>query len=563
MKPLDYHQTMSYWNISDFHKLAIKEQQVIKPRIQRQKRWTTEGNKNFILFLVKRRKSIIPFLLNEKIIESRKYYFLFDGNNRANAILDFMLAPLKLFPELIPDSLSDFRAFLEELSLETLTQPRYGLIDFFEDVHKRHPEEVLPEATKTLSKEFDKILDAVCAWKFSEVQMATTIECNLSDDDMCDIYTAINTGAKVLTKQELLAGSTFHIKFTRSDLPDYFDRLVGYLSDYYGKMSDNEKLTMEKSGSEERMTLFEVLVSFQTHLAATYDFIPDYTGEKDKDLVFSMYEYLGGTFDPKGASRVYTILKDIEYVIEGIRRAYDELYDPALMGQIKMKSYYPGAKKNHVILMGMFLLHNKERDVRSEFRRLVVFHDLLGVSKHKKEYSDPLNCSSLGMEKMKGIAKKLEEHKRFDSMPTVEDVVGLYRELLGDREPAEKRKPMNRIKALALSAFYNYGIPSHRKSEPHDVDHIVPFTTKDKSEVDICRLGNLQLIPLSVNRSRGRKPITDKWIEENDLMYQHYPSGEEYAGICQDGRIGSSERYNEMCERREELYVRNLHRLLS
>ncbi len=497
--------------------------------------------------------------MNEKISVSKKYYFLFDGNNRANAILDFMLAPLKLFPELIPDSLSEFRSFIEELSLQTLTQPRYGLIDFFDYVRENRSDEALPEVTKALSKEFDKMLVTICDWKFSEVQLSTTIEYDLTDGDMCDIYTAINTGAKVLTKQELMAGSTFRIKFERSDLPDYFDRLTGYISDYYGKMSDNEKLTMEESGTE-RLTLFEVLVSFQMLLAETYEFIPNYTGEKDKDIVFSMYEILGGTFDSDGSSRVYAILKDIEYGIEGIRQAYDELYDPALMGQIKMKSYYPGAKKGCCIMMCLFLIHNRGNDIMADFRRMVVFHDLLARYEHKDRYSDPL-AYVYGGGYIKAMAKKLAEHKRFDSMPSVDDVVALFRELLRDREPAAKRKPIDRVKALAYSAFYNYGIPSHRKAEPHDVDHIVPFKTEGKEEVDICRLGNLQLIPASVNRSRGRKPITDKWVAENDLIYQHYPSGQQYETIC-SGKL-LSERYNEMCERREELYIRNLQRMLS
>jgi len=550
---------MSYWLVSDFFRLSIQEKQIIKPRIQRQKRWTDADSKDFILFLLKRRKSVIPFLLNEKISESKRYYYLFDGNNRANAMLDFVLAPLRLFPELITDGLKPLETYLKEATLETLTQARYTLPKFYRYVQTIRPVE-LPEITEAAEVEFDEMLNVVGNWKFFDVQISTAIEYNLSDDDMCEMYTSINKGAKILTKQELLAGSTFRIKFSRSDLPDYFDLLASQMRDYYGEMSSNEKLTMEESVAGDRLTLFEVLASFQMHLASMYDFIPGYTGKKDEDLVFSMYEYLGGTFEPEGAGRVYAILKDVEYGIEGIRQTYESLYDPVLMGQIKMKSFYPASKKNSVILMALFLIHNRERDVRSEFRRLVVFHDLLAKYEHKERYYDPLKYVH-GGSWMKATARKLAEQRSFDSTPTVDDVVALFRELLRDREPAAKRKPIDRVKALAYSAFYNYGIPSHRKAEPHDVDHIVPFKTEGKEEVDICRLGNLQLIPASVNRSRGRKPITDKWVAENDLIYQHYPSGQQYETIC-SGKL-NSERYNEMCQRREELYIRNLQRMLS
>jgi len=60
------------WSISEFVDYSLKEKKIIKPRIQRQKRWKDEDNKQYILFLLKWKESVMPFLLNEKIMESQR-----------------------------------------------------------------------------------------------------------------------------------------------------------------------------------------------------------------------------------------------------------------------------------------------------------------------------------------------------------------------------------------------------------------------------------------------------------------------------------------------------------
>jgi hypothetical protein len=78
----------------------------------------------------------------------------------------------------------------------------------------------------------------------------------------------------------------------------------------------------------------------------------------------------------------------------------------------------------------------------------------------------------------------------------------------------------------------------------------------------VCRAGNLQLIPQEVNLRRGDKPITDKWVEENGLRYQHYPSGAEYATIVIDKVLVSADAFNAMCQRRELLLKQHIVRLV-
>jgi hypothetical protein len=174
---------------------------------------------------------------------------------------------------------------------------------------------------------------------------------------------------------------------------------------------------------------------------------------------------------------------------------------------------------------------------------------------------DPLEYHA-GGNYMKQQIKKIRETSSFDSIPSVEDVMLLWKEVVVfETGYSSKRKATSRAKALAFSAFYGYQIPSRRKAELNDIDHIVPFSTKKRDTIDVCRLGNLQLIPSSINQKRGVKPITDEWIRENDLSYQHYPSSEEYNQICGKGGVLSDVFFGEMCERREELYRKQIQRL--
>jgi len=149
--------------------------------------------------------------------------------------------------------------------------------------------------------------------------------------------------------------------------------------------------------------------------------------------------------------------------------------------------------------------------------------------------------------------------KGTDSIKSInkEDMRTILKELLKKNISfSSLRKKTKWIDAVALSAFYNQQVPSTTKELPHEIDHIVPFSIRKLNNVDICRLGNKQIIPSKINASRKTKPITDKWISENMLMYQHYPNEKEYESIVND-KI-NEELFNLMCERRENQYIEHI-----
>jgi hypothetical protein len=336
------------------------------------------------------------------------------------------------------------------------------------------------------------------------------------------------------------------------------------MSTYYGDMTINEKLNVEQFGANS-LTLFEVLVAFQMYLADTYTFVPSFSGEEDKDVVFTLYEYFGGPMHERWDG-ILSMIQHIDVACRLLAEVYETLYDTKLMRdrRVKLKKF----AAMMIIVFIIYNLHNLEDPsfVRT-IRRICLYHDLV----HDLP-SDELRESFASLDSLRvppGIVSKrvllyLRESQTFAKIPTAEDVMKLIRHIHRSEThyTSTRKARLSRVKVVALSAFFNFQVPSFRKSEVHEADHIIPYSTKRRHTVDVCRLGNLQLIPDRVNRIRQNKPITDRWVQDNELMYQCYPSGHEYETICKEGILEDAELFNEMCERREELYFKQIARLL-
>lgn len=551
---------MSNWSIREFVK-CFEGKQLIKPRIQRLKRWKDDDNRDYVLFLLKWRESAMPFLLNERIVDSQKVYYLFDGNNRANAILDFVLKPLFFFGDLIPKVLPEtVKELLHNIPLAVLTKPRYNLAKLYREYELK-----MDAPTLEQDEQFEELLVQVDGWKFLDVHLSMTIKQNLTDEEMCSLYTSINKGGKVLSKQELLASITFPVKYYAADLGTYYQPFVANITSYYGDMCIHEKLNVEQFGSNS-LTLFEVLVAFQMYLSQTYHFILPYSGEEEKDVVFSLYEFFGGPIDRRWED-LLPVLTQVHEACALLNECYAALYDPALKlnRQVRLRKFA-------AILILVFIIYHRQHFQDAGFvatvRRILVYHELVhdlpsDDSREQFVVLDPLRVGAAGVFS-KRYLNSLKEKQTFERIPTLEETIAMVKHILiSDTHYTSTRKRTSRVKAIALSAFFNFQIPSHRKLETQDIDHIIPYSTKRRHTIDVCRLGNLQLIPSTINRVRQTKPITDRWVLDNDLKYQCYPTQGEYEAICSDAVVMDADAFNEMCERREELYLKQISRLLG
>ena len=569
-------QTCS-WTTEQFQ-TAYHAGKLSKPRIQRRFRWSKDAYIKFINFLITMRNGIMPFIVNEKIIDSEKMYFIFDGNNRSNAILDFLLTPLEFKSELIPQQFSEkIRTKLRTVSIDILTKSRYTLTKFCRDYGL---EEEYTNSTDKESDEnaWDVMVEALADMNFKQITIPICIYSDLTDSEMSEIYESINTGGVKLTRQELLASSSATILFKQSSIYCFEELLKTLNEEYYGDMNENEKLQIDTSSISGSINLFEVLISHQIKLSKMYKFIPEPCKEKDGlDIIFKLYEATEGSFSTATPDMNAFLLK-VEQGCVWINKHLVRFFTDRLNNYTAFNTHRKFSGNQCVLLMTYVfnaLDHNVEASVIEDvIKRVMLYHLILTtLSKDVKEkHAHNIVIDSIRYEAggsfMPTQLQKIKLSCNLEYVPTDTDIrkaleIMIAHDISEDVcENKPKRRQLSKAKALALSAFCSTAVPINFLDKKHNNDHIVPYSYKwVDCDIDINRLGNYVLIDERINKARGKKPITDAWVEENNLKYMEYPTESVYNQIAHDGIIHKSA-YDTLCTKREKIYVEAIMKLL-
>lgn len=526
--------------VSDFirdHEAGV----LIKPRLQRKLTWKRVEMTKFILFMIQHGGSTQNMYVNE---QPNKKRCIFDGNNRGNSIADFCKKPLDFLPETIPTEFS----FAEPL-LKTI--PLQWFVNGIEDKGKNRPfsyqrftamckkkEIVLPDGEE-MESIWEDLVSTIKSWDFFNLKVAYVNYYNLSNEEMCDIYESINTGGKVLTKQELLASVTAFVVYKSEDVPKHYHDLKTIIQEYYHDMNESECFQMNEEITS--LNTYEVLLALQKGLYKQYSFMKLVSSKKEIDILFTLYENRYGQFTEKVDIQVF--IDELVSACVFLQKVLDSMFHMCFHKKI------PQMKKNTALTCLSMILYGEP--TKEMMYTMLLIHYLCPEDKSKTH--DILRWRPGGKE-MPKLLKDIKDCKTLDVTYTREKTLEIL--LLSIIiQPTEDRKDTTLLEMFALTAFFQQNVPEKVKQLPHDIDHIVPFSLE--GDYDKCRLGNKQIIPASINRARGVKPITDKWICDNDLTHQYYPSEEVYAGVCQ-GKVVNADAYNAMCETREKMYLDNI-----
>lgn len=542
------------WHMSEFYEL-IKEGKLRKPRIQRKKAWDQKGapemTREYIVYIIKHRHTCQPIYLSDE----STHFMLFDGNNRVNAIVQFLEAPIALFPELVPEELTHHKDLVEKLSDMSLADLTDGItIDqyFFKEKGIPPPHE---DSMSVIQKLGRSLTDQLKSFRFGTIRVQYTLFKGLTFDSMCHIYESINKNGCPLTEQDLLASSL--AAFTYTDLADQ-SYLVEKIEQIYDERNEVERLKMTDKVFE--VNLFEVILALQMELESQEIPKTDKTnslifemGGGNLDAVFIVYRNVHGdgqTFPARSlpVDKLNTFVRKVREAIQLLVQILSELYF--------MFPKYMKMKKYHTILFMTYIISSsKPADViKSTIKRGIVFHELVKCSKATPEITEK---DLLDVERIKRARRRfmtLLSNGELNA-PTNDEITGMMLYTFENTSRHPKRRSICTVKAIALSSFYYHAVPP-AKNDTFETDHIIPFSSifATDCDVDICRLGNLQLIPSTINKSRGAKPITDAWIVKHMLMYQHYPSEAEYDKVW-DGKQFNVSAFESMCVRREKYYL--------
>jgi hypothetical protein len=521
------------WLLQKFYGV-VAAGKLCKPRIQRAKAWDDDMARAYIKFIIQHKNTCQPFYISDE-----GSYILFDGNNRVNAILDFIAKPLAMFPEIIPYKLDTYGAIFKTMSLLVLVDG-FSLDDEFFTAHDL-PCKTGDSSLKKLVKEMTSTLKS---FNFMGVSVQLNLFKDLTTDSMRHIYESINKKGYPLTEQDLLASRLAKKEFVYTDLDDQ-RQLTEKTTSIYMRRNASEQLTMPTDLRE--VNLFEILLILQTEL----DDAKSFQGGVGMGVTFQVYMYLYGTGATFPMTRRST--KEMNEFVSGVRRA------ATLMLEMLDELYYMCAKykrmgKYQTILYMLLVFNNPTAtDLKSIMKRGLVYHEYVKRCEKLTSYITYMDVfyHKGGSECRANYLTVVQSGCM--RVPSDNNIMQVMKIVHSQHTVTPKRKPSSTITTIMLSAFFFHVVPSGKKKDAHQIDHIVPFSCRGDEQVDICRLGNLQLIPTKLNKARGTKPITDAWIHKHGLMYQHYPTEEDYAKVY-NGKTIDVDRFNAMCSERESYY---------
>lgn len=330
---------------------------IVKPRINRRIRWedksTSETKKakansyDFIEWIVKTGDMITPFLLSETVKNDRVTLSVIDGNNRLNAIIRFVKNPLVLFDKLIPKVLPEnVKKHLKSMSLQDIL----GCRDFKAFCKAPEFQELYTTTMETqLSNDFDTMLETVFNMRFFDIRVPITVFRNMSLDQITDIFEGVNRGGIPLTKQEVLASTTFANTYFPDEIEKYTILKTVIERDYYEAMKSTEVLSVE--GDDGRgMTLFEILQALFIELRRRHDWLENTRHDAAYDFVFYCYLIIFRNFEP---------MQDVSKLNEFVNKMFLVCDEVALL--IKRVSSDATLGGYKIIFMAMILFRNMEQ----------------------------------------------------------------------------------------------------------------------------------------------------------------------------------------------------------
>ncbi len=572
---MNYTASSETITINDYIK-KCNENKVQKPYLQRKKKWSLERNIAFIRFLLKVRNAVMQFVFNKRIIDSKEVWFVWDGNNRSNAILEFVKAPLIMLPELIPEEYpKEIQDKLTGLSLDKLN--KYYNFAYFCDEHGVR-EWYNTLTAKETEDPYRDMKEQLQNYDFLNIKLPTTIFDGADDEYMVGVYTSVNQPGDPIALQDVIAAKVFNNRYSPTEL-DHYRSIKDYVKDYYDKTDEALQLNMDGCDIDTAMNLYQILFGFQMYLSKTYSKLMEAPGkskETSLDMMFELYRSLAdvnfGRID-----NLNLFLQTIENCVKLVMDIRDDIMSLTLIvikdkEQCATLDSFLGNAAVMMLITYIYCQHaaNSYGEATIKKVKQIIIYKLLcdciedkaeriGFLKHNKIYHNNSKVS---------VHSKLNTIRSnpvaFASVKK-ENIIELLHYINEEQQSATNvRRKINKFQIICMTLYYNKRVPRDLITNKRDLDHIIPIScVEDDTSICINRLGNLMLIDSIINKKKGNKQLSDSFIQEHGLGYYNYPSQAEYEAICQKNKIVSNKKYNEMCERREQAFFKVVESLLQ
>lgn len=606
------------WSLSE---LFEKITHIVKPKFNRDKVWIknpVNNNKKakanyeeFLEFLFKIKNSVSPISLGVYFKNNERFYNVIDGNNRINAICDFLNCPYDIFSKKYYIEILDYIDKLEQDKMEDSTKEicknkikglTYKELSIFSRLDDIMPDKSIDTIHNNIIRDIEKLLITIQKKLRSSdgLPYDTSIKLiinqfeNGTNKEYCEIFEDMNKYSNTLSQNELLAAMLFegNIIICKEDLKC---NIIQKIKEYYDNRGNDEVLetyTMELN-YEMEISPYDFIVGFENYCSEKYE-IFEYFKSEGTALFFKIFGYLYKSIQKENFTEenVNDFIEKILFSCDIISNAYKSIMPKNINDNIfNVSSKNNTCKliaKNTLAILFIAVISNQlkisKENIIKEVKKALIYNTLCSTT-YLKNITDEIKQYIKSHNKLEYVAgishidSTCKSILETDTMKifniTKEQFEKLLNECLNsclnekeikNKESSRKRRTLNLFDKILVSNFYNKKMSNFYLNNIYSIEHISPFSSRweDNTSLDIDRLGNLFPTLDSLNRSRQNTNLEIYYKPEyidftkniDELLPKNYDTINSYKD--RKTTIIDTNKYNEYCSINEKLYIKTL-----
>lgn len=586
-----------------------------KPKFQRKKKWLVQpskkGNKansrDFIDFLRRNQNTVHPISFGEEIKNDKKTFVNIDGNNRINAICDYIKTPFTIYPEYMEELSIHIRNIvdLEEASASQLItffkELNYTKISGYKKI--KHLYECKPEIAAIFSKinmentnKIDEALERIQKEMLlpsgdsfeKEVKLNINLFQNANYFELCKMFEDINKYSSNLSESELLA-STLYNHLVKIDDENLNFEIRKEIKIYYDEKNENEVLQgfqIDDINTFE-LNVFDCIVGLQNHCSKKFKNVIMPFDTDGISLFFKMYKLLYGELNTSFTSEninlfIKTTMDACEILFASVEELFPKNVDEALFNKKVHRDEFDLKKNTLVLVLSAIIGFSRNETplskIKQNIQKIILYHLFVKEIKSKEMKEDYKRYDTIKYE-AGGTVIEATGIRLLKNPELISDdiTIGRMSEIIAviiretNNIPSKKtRRKLNLVERCLTSAYYNVNVSTSYLTQNYSVEHIIPFSSTCDSSIDelvdvnLDRVGNMIPVIDKMNKGRGNRHIEYYKIHDNTFVsfLKNIPSVEVYDVIIDHKKtnkpiiidVGA---YNDLCEKNEKTYVDN------
>jgi hypothetical protein len=575
----------------------IKNGIITKPKFQRKKKWNTMPQKDtnpneqdYIRFLFETQNSVHAITFGENRNSSQQTYTNIDGNNRINAIWHMMNRPFELFGDYLDklfkflDGLSWEDQIKAEIKQKVAEMSYMEIMDFkytrfFGDspIYESHLQ-MARDKFELYLEEIQSLLKLNGQDRFdTHVKINVNLFDGYTTDELCKVFEDINRYNSKLTEIELKACELYSITDFKIEDEIVEKHINKALAKFYEKKSEDEVLSCYQFTSNEPMNAYDFIVGFQNHCYTICSFMEE-TDAKGISLFFKLYKILyKQDFSTEKVNRFVKQMTETCRILQNIE---DHCFTKNINEKLFNKTCnqkLTSLKKNNSFLISISIIGYLDQGASDDtiigsIQQSLFYHfmcqDLMDKEKRDEMILSDIIRYEAGGAYIDAMARKIHESPSLISEKCTKEKMSELITLLceeGNKPHLYKKDDRRKRKFFEKSLihfYYKENVPTNLLRQEFQIEHIVPFSSEWKEEVDIDRLGNIIPIVASMNGKRGNRHLA-VYIQDPFISFikDMFPTIQKYDGMVSHANrtsaVLSNKEYDSFCAGNEQRYLDN------